>query len=101
MVLCGVTLVPGIRLLINSAATSDLLLSKQDETFIAWHGYINCYNTSYGPADIALPEQELPVQIADINCIHVNHVDVSEPHEGQILQKFTAQTGYNKMKKHL
>ena len=38
-----------------------------------------------------LPEQELPVQVADVNGVHVDDVDVFEAHEGQILEEFTTE----------
>ena len=37
------------------------------------------------------PEEELPVQIGDVDGVHVNHIYVSKATQCQILQKLTAQ----------
>ena len=42
-------------------------------------------------ADICRPKQELPVQIGDVDGVHVDHVDVLEAHIAQVLQQLTAQ----------
>lgn len=38
-----------------------------------------------------VPEQELAIQIGDVYCIHVNHMNVCEPRQGQILEEFASQ----------
>lgn len=39
-----------------------------------------------------IPEQELAIQIAEVNCVHVDHIDIFEARKSQILQDFTAKT---------
>ena len=41
-------------------------------------------------AHIRLSEQELPVEVGQVNCVHVNHINVPEAHHGQVLEEFTA-----------
>lgn len=45
-----------------------------------------------GLVDIRRAEQELPVQIAWINCVHVNDVNVSEPRECQALENVASES---------
>jgi len=39
-----------------------------------------------------LPKQELPIEIADINRVHINHMNIFEPRECQVGQDFASQT---------
>ena len=41
-------------------------------------------------AHIRLSEQELPVEVWQVNGVHVDHINVPEAHHGQVLEEFTA-----------
>lgn len=36
-------------------------------------------------------KEELPVQVGDVNCVHVDDVDVAEAREGEVFEHFAAQ----------
>jgi hypothetical protein len=39
-----------------------------------------------------MSEQELPVQIAQVDGVHVYDVDLGKAHQGKVFEKFTTQT---------
>ena len=39
-----------------------------------------------------IPEQELTVEVAEIDGVHIDHIDVLEARKRQILQDFTSKT---------
>ena len=43
-------------------------------------------------AHVRLAEEELPVQVGQVDRVHVDHVDVPEAHHGEVLEKLAAQT---------
>ena len=45
-----------------------------------------------GLAHVLLSEQELSVEVGQVDGVHVNHCDISEAHQSQILKEFAAQT---------
>ena len=44
------------------------------------------------PSNVLLPEEKLSIQVADVDGVHVDQVNVLEAHEGQVLQKLASQT---------
>jgi len=40
---------------------------------------------------MGLPEEELPVEVCEIDCIEINDVNVEETSKGQILQELTSE----------
>ena len=42
-------------------------------------------------SDVLLPKQELSVEVADIDGVHVDQVDALEPHQGQVLEDLAPQ----------
>lgn len=45
----------------------------------------------FGSTNVALAEQELPVQVGHVDRVHINDVDVREAHVGEVLEQLTAQ----------
>lgn len=43
-------------------------------------------------SDIFLSEQELPIEIRQINCVHIDQVDVPDTRHGKVLDNLTSQT---------
>ena len=41
-------------------------------------------------AHISWSEQELSIQIAVFDCVHIDYVNVAKTHHGQIFEKFAA-----------
>jgi hypothetical protein len=38
------------------------------------------------------PKKKLPIKITDVDCVHVNNVNILESCQGQIGENFTSQT---------
>ena len=47
-------------------------------------------------AHVVRAEEELPVEVGHVDRVHVDHVDVLEAHQGQVLQELAAQTACGK-----
>jgi len=43
-----------------------------------------------GLAYVCLAEEELAVEVGDVDCIHVDDVDVFESRQGEVLEDFAA-----------
>jgi hypothetical protein len=41
---------------------------------------------------IHTPEEELSVEVADINCVHIDNMNIFESKQGQILQNLTSKS---------
>lgn len=69
----GVTFTPGTRFMMNSAATVALGCPTS-------FGLCQTHNQKHCLTEVMqnLPKQKLPVEIADVNCIHINNVNVLE-----------------------
>jgi hypothetical protein len=82
----GVTLHPGTRFMMYSAATLALDLPTS----------LGLYSTLCQLSCIertnSAPEQELSVQVTDVDGVHVNNVDVLEPSKSEIGQDLTSET---------
>lgn len=69
----GVTFTPGTRFMMNSAATvafgfpTSFCLAQIESRYDAYY------------QDTAAPEEELSVQVADVDGVHVNDVNILEP----------------------
>lgn len=40
---------------------------------------------------VALPKEELAVEVGDVDSVHVNYVDVAETRKGEVLEQFATQ----------
>ena len=43
------------------------------------------------PANIRLPEEELPVEVGDVNRVEVDHVNVAKAHQREVLEELAAE----------
>ena len=59
-------------------------MSMYTSYYIFWNGKnsnTDVYAIQYGTSTANAPEKELPVEIGQVNCVHVNAVKVSESHQ--------------------
>jgi hypothetical protein len=47
---------------------------------------------SLGLLDMLVAKQELPIEVAQINCVQIDDVDLAEAREDQVLQQFASDT---------
>ena len=76
----GVTFTPGTRFMMNSAATVALGCPTS-------FGLCQIHNQKHYPTrgqPNNLPEQKLAIEIADIDCIHINNMNILEASKRQI-----------------
>ena len=83
----GVTLTPGTRFMINSAAT--IAFDFPTSFGLTRDIRIDSFQKTKQPI---IPEEKLSVEIAYINCIHVNDMNILEASKGQISQDLTSKS---------
>ena len=51
-------------------------------------------------ADVVLSEKKLAIQVCNVDCVHVNHVNIFDPHQSKVFQELTtksASSNYQKL----
>lgn len=69
--------------------TKKLLTKKKTSVpFVDEFSRTDCLRAT----NIVAPEQKLPIQIRQINGVHIDHMNITKAHQSKVLQKLAAKT---------